>query len=135
MNDSMPSVNAEQTSGYHKSYWLESEPQFDSPPLSTSITTDAVVIGAGIAGLSTALRLLEEGLQVVVIEDGLVGSGESGRTTAHITPALDDRYYYLANRFGKEKAKLAAESHWAALEWIEKTINKYGINCNFHRVD
>jgi glycine/D-amino acid oxidase-like deaminating enzyme/nitrite reductase/ring-hydroxylating ferredoxin subunit len=135
MNDSIPSVDADQTSGYHKTYWLESEPQFDSPPLSSSITTDVVVIGAGIAGLSSALRLLEEGLKVVVIEDGLVGSGESGRTTAHITPALDDRYYYLANRFGKDKAKLAAESHWAALQWIEQTINKYQINCNFRKVD
>src|SRR6476619_5670256 len=117
MNETNTTVNAEQTSGFRKSFWLETETQFDSPPLASAVGTDVVVIGAGISGLSAALRLLEAGRKVIVIEDGLVGSGESGRTTAHITPALDDRYYYIANRFGKDKAKLAAESHWAALEW------------------
>jgi len=135
MNPLNTDGNAEETSGFRRSFWLETEPQFDSQPLTNSIITDVVVVGAGIAGLSTALRLLETGQHVIVIEDGLVGSGESGRTTAHITPALDDRYYYLANRFGKEKAQMAAQSHWAALERIEHTVNTHNIDCHFSRVD
>ena len=59
---------------------------------------DVVVIGGGIAGLTTAYLLLKSGKKVIVIEDGYIGSGETGRTTAHITHALDDRYYNLEQK-------------------------------------
>jgi hypothetical protein len=112
MKDSLPLTDPDKTSGFHRSFWMESQLQFDSLPISNSIDTDVVVIGAGISGLSVALKLLEAGYKVIVIEDGLVGSGESGRTTAHITPALDDRYYYLATRFGKDKQSLPLRAIW-----------------------
>lgn len=44
---------------------------------------------------------------------GIIGSGETGRTTAHITNALDDRYYNLEQRHGKEGARIAAESYFS----------------------
>jgi NADPH-dependent 2,4-dienoyl-CoA reductase/sulfur reductase-like enzyme len=53
---------------------------------------DVVIIGGGIAGLTTAYLVSKSGRRIVVIEDGHIGSGETGRTTAHITHALDDRY-------------------------------------------
>jgi hypothetical protein len=59
---------------------------------------DVVVIGGGIAGLTTAYLVSKSGKKVVVIEDGYIGSGETSRTTAHITHALDDRYYNLEKR-------------------------------------
>lgn len=135
MENKMAEHFEEQTSGHRQSYWLHTEPQFDSAPLTNSIITDVVVVGAGISGLSTALKLLEDGKKVIVVEDGLVGSGESGRTTGHITPTLDDRYSYLASRFGKDKARLAAQSHWTALEWIARNVDTYQIDCHFKRVD
>ncbi|MEJ7678523.1 MAG: FAD-dependent oxidoreductase [Segetibacter sp.] len=54
------------------------------------------------AGLSTAYNAAKAGLKVVLVEDGLIGSGESGRTTAHITYALDDRYTEIEKVFGEE---------------------------------
>ena len=41
------------------------------------------VVGAGIAGITTAYLLAREGKSVVVVDDGPVGGGETGRTTAH----------------------------------------------------
>src|SRR5215217_5284653 len=61
---------------------------------------DVVIIGGGIAGLTTAYLVSKSGKRVVVVEDGYIGSGETGRTTAHITHALDDRYYNLEQRHG-----------------------------------
>ena len=51
------------------------------------------VIGAGIAGITTAYLLARGGRRVVVLNDGPVGGGETTRTTAHLTNALDDRYH------------------------------------------
>jgi hypothetical protein len=45
-----------------------------------------------------------------VIEDGYKASGETGRTTAHITHALDDRYYNLEQKHGLDGARNAANS-------------------------
>lgn len=123
------------TSGRHHSYWTDSAPALAYAPLQNDIITDVLVVGGGIAGLTAAYCLLKSGRKVVVLEDGNLGSGETGRTTAHITYALDDRYYDIARYFGEEKAALAAESHKHAIGWIEAVINEERIDCSFMRVD
>ena len=123
------------TSGENLSYWVDSVHPLAFHTLTEDLQTDVLVIGAGIAGLTTAYCLASSGRKVVVVEDGLIGSGESGRTTAHLTHALDDRYFILEKLFGEEKMKLAAESHTAAIDWIEDTIAKEIISCDFRRVD
>ena len=61
------------------------------PPLAEDLTADVCVVGAGIAGLTTAYLLAVEGKRVVVLDDGPIAGGESGRTTAHFVNALDER--------------------------------------------
>lgn len=132
----MSSTNSgKQTSGEHISYWIQSASPLSFQSLESDIETDVLVIGGGIAGLSTAYCLAKTGRQVILIEDGLIGSGESGRTTAHLTNALDDRYYELEKIFGEEKTKLIAQSHTSAINWIEDTIKVENIECEFTRVD
>src|ERR687891_2682080 len=96
---------------------------------------DVVVIGGGIAGLTTAYLVSKSGKKVVVIEDGYIGSGETSRTTAHITHALDDRYYNLEKRHGLNGARVAADSHTAAINRIESIVREENIDCNFERLD
>src|ERR671914_2499059 len=96
---------------------------------------DVVVIGGGIAGLTTAYLVSKSSKKVVVIEDGYIGSGETGRTTAHITHALDDRYYDLEQTHGVQGARIAAESHTAAINLIESLIKEEKIDCDFERLD
>src|ERR687890_656255 len=96
---------------------------------------DVVVIGGGIAGLTTAYLVSKSGKKVVVIEDGYIGGGETGRTTAHITHALDDRYYDLEQTHGVQGARIAAESHTAAINLIESLIKEEKIDCDFERLD
>jgi glycine/D-amino acid oxidase-like deaminating enzyme/nitrite reductase/ring-hydroxylating ferredoxin subunit len=121
-------------SGQTTSPWMADEmPQF--PPLDGHARADVCVVGAGIAGLTTAYLLAREGRSVVVLDDGPVGGGDTGRTTAHLSNALDDRYYYLESAFGEDGARLAAESHGAAIDRIEAIAREEGIDCDFERLD
>ena len=53
-----------------------------------SIETDALVIGAGFTGLSTALHLREMGIETTVIEAVSPGWGASGRNNGQVIPTL-----------------------------------------------
>ena len=136
MNTSDPEpINSNITSGENLSYWIASSEPIIFAKVVKSLETDVLVVGGGIAGLTTAYCLTQAGRRVILVEDGFIGSGESGRTTAHVTCALDDRYFELEKIFGKDKAGLAANSHMAAIEWINKTVRLEKIECNFKRVD
>ena len=115
------------------SVWLDvATPRFDTTPEGEA---DVVVIGAGIAGLTIAYELLREGRRVIVLDDGPIGGGETGRTSAHLASAVDDHYHELENKFGEAGARLVAESHAAAIDYIETTAKELDIDCAFRRVD
>lgn len=89
-------VNENISSGENLSFWFETMDQTLSyEVLNSDIKADVLVVGGGIAGLTTTFCLAKEGRKVVLVEDGFIGSGELGRTTAQLTCALDDRYFEL----------------------------------------
>ena len=98
-------------------------------------TADVCVVGAGIAGMTTGYLLARAGKSVVVLDDGFIGGGMTGRTTAHLVTALDDRYFELARLHGEESARLAAESHAAAIDQIERIVQTEKLDCEFERLD
>ena len=110
-----------------------SRPEF--PRLAENERADVCVVGAGIAGLSTAYLLTRAGKSVIVLDDGPIVSGETERTTAHLVNALDDRFFELERLHGEKGARLAAESHTAAVDTIERLVREEGIDCDFARVD
>ena len=105
------------------------------PPLVADERADVCIVGAGIAGLTTAYLLTRAGKSVVVLDDGPIVSGETERTTAHLVTALDERYFELENMHGAKGAQLAAESHGAAIDTIERIVREEKIDCDFERVD
>ena len=131
----MTERRARTDSGRTLSIWMSTEVPPCCEPLPEHSRCDVCVIGAGIAGLSVAYELVRENVDVLVIDDGPVGGGATGRTTAHLASALDDRYYVLEQLHGKEGARLAAESHAAAISRIETVARDEGIECEFERVD
>src|SRR5688572_4245991 len=121
--------------GRTTSIWMSTADLLKRPALAADAEADVCVVGAGIAGLTTAYLLAREGRRVVVIDDGLIAGGESSRTTAHLVSALDDRYYRLERLHGEDGARLAAESHAAAVDTIERIGHEEGIDCDFVRLD
>ena len=102
--------------GQSVSLWMET---VTTPPQSTlaeDTHADVCIVGAGIAGITTAYLLAEHGKSVVVLDDGAIGGGETQRTTAHLSNALDDRYFEIERLHGSDGAKLAASSHTAAID-------------------
>ena len=103
--------------------------------LSGNAEADVCVVGAGIAGLTTAYRLTREGKSVIVLDDGRIASGMSGVTSAHLSNEIDDRYVEIERLHGEHGARRVAESHSAAIDQIESIVSAEKIDCEFERVD
>src|SRR5262245_27354608 len=96
-----------------------------APPqqrLDHDMIADVGIVGAGIAGLTTAYMLLNAGRSVAVIDGSTIGGGQTQRTTAHLTHAIDDRYFNIERLHGEKGASIAAESHSAAIHWIARIV-------------
>ncbi len=102
---------------------------------SQDITAEVCVIGAGIAGVTTACLLARKDRHVVLIDDGPVGGGMTGRTTAHLVNALDERYSEVEKMLGEECSRLYAQSHTAAIDRVEQIVMAHKIECDFERLD
>jgi glycine/D-amino acid oxidase-like deaminating enzyme/nitrite reductase/ring-hydroxylating ferredoxin subunit len=122
-------------SGSTISLWMTDDGSAAFPSLAGDEQADVCIIGAGIAGLSTAYSLSQDGKSVIVIDDGPPGGGETARTTAHLANALDDRYFELEKIHDSETTRLAAASHTAAIDRIESIVKSEHIDCDFERID
>ncbi len=117
-------------------YWYTRGQPDPMPPLAGSAEADAVVVGGGIAGLSAAQWLREEaGLEVVLLERGLCGSGATGKSSGFITPDSELELHQLARRFGDPDAKLLWESARSGVEQIRRNIDRFDIKCDRVRAD
>ena len=126
---------AGERTGANVSFWERTAEKFSTGPLQQDTTADVCVIGAGIAGVTTAYLAARDNRSVVIIDDGPVGGGMTGRTTAHLVNAIDDRYTDLEKFLGEECARLTAESHTAAIDCADRIVREHNIACDFERVD
>ena len=100
MPDPTPPRDPDQ-SGQTTSVWMATESLPSHPPLTEDKAVDVCVVGAGIAGLTTAYLLARQGKSVIVLDHGDIGSGETGRTTAHLSNVIDDRYTEMERLHGE----------------------------------
>jgi glycine/D-amino acid oxidase-like deaminating enzyme/nitrite reductase/ring-hydroxylating ferredoxin subunit len=117
-----------------RSLWMADLPA-TAPTLAEDIDADVVIVGAGLGGVTAAYLLAREGRRVVVLDAGPPGGGMTGRTTAHLTSALDDRWHHLISIRGEEDARVAADAHASAIDLIEEIQRREAIACDFARVD
>ncbi len=83
-------------------------------------SSDALVIGAGVLGASTAFRLAEAGLRVTIVEAARVGAGTSGMSFAWINAnGKPPRAYHDLNTAGL-RAHFALREEFPATPWLHE---------------
>ncbi|MFD5450408.1 FAD-dependent oxidoreductase [Streptomyces sp. NPDC127100] len=118
------------------SYWLRTAPGgAPRPALAEDLRVDVAVIGAGVAGLSTARELARAGRSVAVLEAGRIAAGVTGRTSAKLTAQHSLVYDRLRRTRGPEGARLYARSQTEAIEHAAEVAAELGIDCEWETRD
>lgn len=113
------------------SYWEASADPLgiDTPPLSGDETCDIAVIGAGFTGLSAALELAEQGVEVRVLEAGHVGWGASGRNGGFACMGSHKLSYpTMIRRYGLEASRQFYDTMRQSVALVRDNLERHGID-------
>lgn len=115
------------------SYWNLTGEKSQYPRLSQSLSTDVLIIGGGIAGVTCAYCLAEKGLKPVLVEAGTLADGTTGNTTGKITVQHGIVYYKIAEKYGLDAAKSYAVSQGSALDFVRTAVENNSIDCQLEQ--
>lgn len=107
-----------------ESIWMEETEIRKREPLPGDMEAEAVVIGAGLAGILTAYYLKQAGIRTVVLEADRIGSGQTKNTTAKITSQHSLVYGQMIQTFGRRMAEHYAGANEAAIKEYERLIRE-----------
>ncbi len=95
--------------------------------------SDVVIVGGGVAGMTTALRLQEDGLDVVLLEAERIGHGSTGNSTGKISSLHGLLYQRLIERHGENEAAMYGEANERAIDEVEAMVDRMSRDCRFVR--
>ncbi len=125
----------ETDNGQTRSVWMATAETPRGSRLGEDERADVCIVGAGIAGLTTAYHLTKEGKRVIVLDDGPTAGGETARTTAHLVFYNDDGLSKIESLHGEDGLRLSTQSHSAAVDRIERIVAEEKIDCDFTRLN
>lgn len=117
----------------NRSFWKGTSHDTRFPTMIENLEADAVIIGGGITGIMTAMKLKEAGKKVVLLEAMRAGRGTTGCSTGNLHVVPDQNLYTIQEKWGKRTASTVVESRRAMIDEIETVISRYDLSCGFSR--
>ena len=114
-------------------YAATARPPVDAPALTESRRVAVAVVGAGFTGLSTALHLAENGIEVVVLEAGQPGWGASGRNGGQVNPGLKYEPGTITRDCGEDLGRRMVALSGAAPQGVFDLIERHQISAEARR--
>lgn len=97
------------------------------------IEVEVAIVGGGITGITTAMLLKEQGLEVAVFEAREVGKGTSSHSTGNLYAIIDELLSPIKTKYDIDKVRKVVEARKSAAGLIEQTIVKYNIDCDYKK--
>jgi glycine/D-amino acid oxidase-like deaminating enzyme len=116
-------------------YWTETvvDRQSDFPPATGDLSTEVVIIGAGFTGLSAALHLAQDGVDVIVVDAKYPGWGASGRNGGFCClGGAKASSKDIAKRFGAAALTGWRQAEKDAVALVRDILTTHGIEADTH---
>jgi glycine/D-amino acid oxidase-like deaminating enzyme len=111
-------------------YAETARPAIDTPPLDGDRRVDVCVVGGGFTGLSAALHLAEQGVDVAVLEAHEPGWGASGRNGGQVNPGLKHDPDQVEADFGADLGGRMVALSGDAPNVVFRLIERHQIECD-----
>jgi len=119
----------------NRSIWKENVKNNKLSSLNKDTVCDVLVIGGGIAGLSTAYFLKDSGKDIILVDKGKCAEGASARNTGKLTYMQELVYHKLEKNYSEEVAALYFKSQKEAIKLVVDMIKENNIECNLCEED
>ncbi len=121
-------MNASDRDGYAPSwYTATATPVPERAPLTANLDVDVCVVGAGLAGLTTAREIARSGWSVAVLESGRIAWNASGQNCGFVLPGFAAAIRSIVERVGLARARELWRLSEAGLEYVRATIQETGM--------
>ncbi len=127
----MPLLDTDRALTRDSYYAATAQRELDHPPLSDSTSCDVAIVGGGLAGLSAALELRRQGLDVLLLEAQQIGFGASGRNGGQAIHGLACEQDVIEAQLGLDDAKQVWAMSLEALDLIRQRIAEHHIDCDW----
>ncbi|DBB18648.1 TPA: hypothetical protein ACH3X3_000265 [Trebouxia sp. C0006] len=117
--------------GLSDNCWNQGDQSTEHAALSRDLETDVCIVGAGIAGLTTAYRLAVAGKKVVILEGRVRGAGQSGKDTGELLAWNNHQLSTLKKSYGQKVASQVVQSHLDAIEVVHTLVKQEMIPCQY----
>ena len=87
--------------------------------LQSDITTDILVVGGGITGVTLALLLARAGRKVVLLEADVIASGSTGNSTGNLYETLSRGMHDVRRKWDDEVTRQVVAQRRSAIDFIE----------------